>query len=90
MLKAYVGVASKHGLSLFQPEREESLLLVRQCVCHGIRRLGFWAIVNDEEAQTVRALFLAGHRKEAMNALDRCAQTIGPILPGDLDRSHIH
>ncbi len=79
MLKAYVGVASKHGLSIFQPERADTLSLVRQCVRQGRRRLGFWAVMGDSDARSVYALFLRGHRKEAMMLLDRCARDIGPI-----------
>ena len=83
MLKAYVCVASIHGLSVFQPEREDTLSLVRRSVRPGIRRLGFWAVVNDIEAQSIQALFLGGHSKEAMVALDRFAHDLGPIIPGD-------
>ena len=90
MLKAYVGVASKQGLSIFQPERDDTLSLVRQSVRQGIRRLGFWAYIQDAEARSIQTLFLDGHRKEAMIALDRCAQAIGPILPGDLGPSSNH
>ena len=90
MLKAYVGVASKHGLSMFQPERDDTLSLVRQCVRLGLRRFGFWAILNDAEAQSIRALFLNGHRQEAMIALDHCATDIGPILLGDTENSLLH
>ena len=90
MLKAYVGVASKHGLSMFQPERDDTLSLVRQCVRQGMRRFGFWAILNDTEAQSIHALFLNGHHREAMIALDQCAMEIGPIFPGDTEDSFLH
>ncbi len=90
MLKAYVGVASKQGLSFFQPEREETLLLVRRTIRQGIRRLGFWAILNDVEARSIYALFLNGHRREAMIALDQCAREIGRILPGDTTHPSVH
>jgi len=90
MLKAYVGVASKHGLSIFQPERDDSLSLVRRCVRPGIRRCGFWAVVNDVDARSIQALFHDGKRKEAMIALERHAREIGPILPSDLSRSPAH
>ena len=90
MLKAYVGVASRQGLSVFQPERDDTLSLVRQCVRHGMRRLGFWAYLHDAEAQSIQALFLDGHSKEAMIALDCCAKAIGPILPGDPYRSSMN
>ena len=90
MLKAYVGVASNHGLSIFQPERADTLSLVRQCVRHGIRRLGFWVVIGDSDARSVSALLLAGHRKEAMMLVDRCARDIGPFMPGDLESPSIH
>ncbi len=87
MLKAYVGIASKQGLSVFQPERDDTLSLVRRSVRRGIRRFGFWAVVNDVEGQSIQALFLGGRRKEAMLAFDRFAHDFGPIIPGDQDQS---
>lgn len=87
MLKAYVGVASKHGLSIFHPERDETLSLVRGFVRHAMRRTGFWAVIDDVEARSVHALFMTGYRREAMLLLDRCARDIGRILPSD---SHVH
>jgi len=89
MLKAYVGVASKHGLSAFHPERDDTLSLVRRCVVQSIRRIGFWAVISDSEARSIHALFLNGHRKEAMMLLDRCARDIGRILPSDVN-SRLH
>jgi hypothetical protein len=90
MLKAFVGVASSQGLAIFQPERADTLSLVRRCVRPGIRRCGFWAVVNDADARAIQALFLDGRREEAMIALDRQAHEIGPILPSDLTRSPVH
>jgi hypothetical protein len=90
MLKAYVGVASKHGLSVFQPEHDDALSLVRKCVRPGVRRCGFWAVVNDADARSIQALFLDGKRQEALIALERQAHEIGPILPSDLRPSPIH
>ncbi len=84
MLKAFVGVASKHGLSVFQPERDDALSILRRCVRPGVRRCGFWAIVNDADARVIQALFFDGKRREAMIALERHAHDIGPILPSDL------
>ena len=90
MLKAFVGVASKHGLAIFQPERDDTLALVRRNVLPGIRRCVFWAVLNDADARCIQALFHDGKRKEAMMALDRQAHHIGPILPSDLNRSPAH
>ena len=90
MLKAYVGVASKHGLAIFQPEGDDTLSLVRRCVRPDLHRCGFWAVVNEADARSIRALFLDGKPKEAMIALERQAHEIGPILPSDLRRSPIH
>lgn len=87
MLKAFVGVASKHGLSVFQPERDDALSLIRRCVRPGIRPCGFWAVVNDVDADAIQALFFDGKRREAMVALERHAHEIGPILPSDLAHS---
>jgi hypothetical protein len=89
MLKAFVGVASKHGLSVFQPERDDALSLLRRCVRPGIRRYGFWAVVNDVEACAIQALFFDGKRREAMIALEQHAHDIGPILPSDLTHSPV-
>ena len=90
MLKSYLGVASGHGLSIFQPERADTLSLIGQSIRQGIRRVGFWAVIGDSEAASVNALLLNGHGREAMLLLDRCAKDIGPIMPSDLKRRSIH
>jgi hypothetical protein len=90
MLKAFVGVASKQGLAILQPEGEETLSLVLRAVRAGTRRVGFWVVLDDSDAPAVRALFLRGHRYEAMMLLDRSAKYLGRILPSDTDRSTLH
>lgn len=90
MLKAYVGVVSKQGLAIFQPERDDTLSLVRRYVRQGFRRFGFWAILNDAEAQTIHALFVSGNHREAMTALDQCATEIGPIPDVDTKVAIVH
>lgn len=82
MLKAYVGVMSKDGLADLQPERDESLSLVRRSVGSEFGRVGFWAVLDDVEARCVQALFVGGRRREAMLFLDRTARDMGRILPG--------
>ena len=89
MLKAYVGVASDCGLSIFQPERAEAFSLIRRSVRPGIR-LGFWAVIGQTDAETVNSLLRNGHHREAMILLDRCARDIGSILPSDLNQPSIH
>ena len=90
MLKAYVGVASKQGLSVFRPECDDTLSLVRRSVLPGVRRIGFWAVLTDSEAQEIHALLMNGQRREAMMLLDRCAKEIGRILPSDPRPSSLH
>jgi hypothetical protein len=90
MLKAYLGVASKQGLSLFQPERADTLAIIRHSLRSGDRALGFWAVVGERDVQSINALFVNGHRKEAMALLDRCARDLGPIMPSDLSRLSTH
>lgn len=87
MLKAYVGVMSKEGLAVLQPERDESLSLVRRTLRSESARVGFWAVLDDTEARCVQALFTGGLRHEAMMFLDRSAKEMGRILPGDPVRS---
>ena len=55
MLKAYVGVASQHGLAVLQPERDDTLCLVERCVRTGGWRVGFWAVLGDAEADSVQS-----------------------------------
>jgi hypothetical protein len=83
MLKAYVGLFSKEGLAVLQPERDESLSLVRRSVRSDFGRVGFWAVLDDTEARCIQALFVGGLRHEAMMFLDRSAKDMGRILPGD-------
>jgi hypothetical protein len=87
MLKAYVGVASEQGLAVLQPERDETLSLVRRCVRGNSGRVGFWAVLDETEARCVQALFVGGLRREALLLLDRWAKELGRILPGDPVRS---
>ena len=89
MLKAYVGVLSKEGLAILQPERDESLSLVRRCLRSDFGRVGFWAVLDDTEARCVQALFVGGLRHEAMMFLDRSAREMGRILPSD-GQSAVH
>ena len=83
MLKAYVGVMSRQGLAVLQPERDETLSLVRRSVQDDSGRVGFWAVLDDTEARCVAALFVGGLRHEAMMFLDRSSREMGRILPSD-------
>ena len=83
MLKAYVGVMSQQGLAVLQPERDETLSLVRRSMQDDFSQVGFWAVLDDTEARCVEALFIGGLRREAMMFLDRSAREIGRILPSD-------
>jgi hypothetical protein len=81
MLKAFVGIASDQGLALLQPERDETISLVERSMRTGPNRIGFWAVLDETEARCVQALFVGGHRREAMVFLDRTARDMGRILP---------
>jgi hypothetical protein len=87
MLKAYVGVMSKDGLAVLQPERDETLARVRNSVRRECGEVGFWAVIDDAEVQCVRALCVDGLCREAMLFLDRSAREMGPLLPSDPEPS---
>lgn len=89
MLKAYVGVASPHGLAVLQPERADTLWLVESWAGRG-RRVGFWAVLGDADADRVQTLFRNGYRREALLMLDRCAKDMGRIVPSDEQHSTLH
>lgn len=89
MLKACVGVASRDGLAILQPEEDDTRSLICRCIQDGSRRIGFWVVIGDTEARCVRALLIEGHRPEALWLLDRSAKNMGRILPRDsTDRLH--
>ena len=90
MLKAYVGVASPHGLAVLQPERDDTLCLVERRVRTGGGHVGFWAVLGDAEAESVQTLFRNGYPREALLMLDRCAKDMGRILPSDQQHSTLH
>ena len=90
MLKAYVGVASPHGLAVLQPERDDTLSLVERRVRTGGGHVGFWAVLGDAEADSVQTLFRNGYPREALLMLDRCAKDMGRILPSDQQHSTLH
>lgn len=81
MPKAYVGIASPHGLADLQPERDDTLSAVERYVELNRLRVGFWALLGDNDACSVRVLFQRGCRQEALALLDRCATDSGRILP---------
>lgn len=90
MLKAYVGVACTEGLAVLQLERDDTLSFARRSGLDGTGRVGFWAVLGDTDARCVNALFLSGHRREALWLLDRSAKDVGRILPSDGKLSHVH
>lgn len=90
MLKAYVGVASPHGLAVLQPERADTLWLVESWASSGQRRVSFWAVLGDADAESVQDLFRCGYRREALRLLDRCAKDMGRILPSDAPAARLH
>ena len=89
MPKAYVGVASQHGLNVLQPERDDTLCLVERWIRTG-RRVGFWAVLGDADALSVQALYQSGFEREALLMLDRCAKDCGRIFPFEGERPRLH
>lgn len=90
MLRAYVGIASPHGLAVLHPERDDTLSAVERYVELNRLRVGFWAVLGEDDACSVRALFQRGHRREALALLDRSAKEIGRILPSETVRPLLH
>ena len=92
MLKAYVGIASKHGLNVFYSEREDTLEWVRLMAGKRVnpKRISFWAVVPDDEACRIAILLYGGQRNEALQLLDRSATDMGQILPSDGISSSVH
>ena len=90
MLRGYVGIASPHGLAVLHPERDDTRSAVERYVELNRLRVGFWAVLGDDDACSVRALFQCGHRREALALLDRSAKEIGRILPSETVRPLLH
>ena len=90
MPKAYVGIASPHGLTVLQPERDDTLSAVERYVELNRLRVGFWAVLGDDDVCSVRVLFQHGYRREALALLDRRATDIGRILPRETVRPLLH
>lgn len=92
MLKAYVGIASKHGLNVFYSEREDTLEWVRSMAGKRVipKRISFWAVVPDDEARRIAILLHRGQKNEALRLLDRAATDMGQILPSDGTSSSVH
>ena len=82
MLQSYVGIASSHGLNALFVENAETLRLVgRAAPPAGQPRVGFWAVMLDQDARRVAALLREGERREALRLLDRTVQDIGRLFP---------
>lgn len=90
MPKAYVGIATLHGLAVLQPEQDDTLSAVERYVELNRLRVGFWAVLGDDDARSVRVLFQNGYRREALALLDRKATDIGRILPRETVRPLLH
>ena len=90
MPKAYVGIASSQGLTVLQPERDDTLSFVRRSGLNGGEQVGFWAVLGDIDARCVQALVVSGHRREALWLLDRAAKDFGRILPHGAVKSRLH
>ena len=92
MLKAYVGIASKHGLNVFFSEREDTLEWVRSMAGKRVnpKRISFWAVVPDDEACRIAILLHRGQKNEALRLLDRAATDMGQIFPSDGTSSSVH
>ena len=90
MLKSYVGIASSQGLTILQPEEDDTLSFVRRSGLNGGEQVGFWAVLGDIDARCVQALVVSGHRREALWLLDRAAKDIGRIIPSDPGGSRFH
>lgn len=87
MLQAFVGIASKAGLSQLCPEHDETLLSVRRAA-HA-QRVAFWVVLADDDARRIQTLFLCGYYREALVLLDRVARDFGRVLPSDTALSRI-
>lgn len=90
MPKAYIGIASPQGLTVLQPERDDTLAWLQRSVGAGTREVGFWAVLGDTDARCVRALVLGGRRQEALWLLDRSAKDLGRIDPRGFIQRPLH
>lgn len=90
MLNAYVGIASKHGLSAFRLERPDTRVWACRLAAGDARppRVAFWAVLPDQVAARISWLLLSGARREALHVLGRCAREVGRLLPGDEPLRH--
>jgi hypothetical protein len=70
-MKAYVGSVDQAGLRWFLPED----VVPRDLLRHDVRRwvslsmTVVWALLDDEDAEAVRADLTAGHHRDACNLL---------------------
>ena len=83
MLQAYVGMASRSGLTALVPESEP---LVRQLVEMASRAtreaaVCVWAVMSDEEADRIRSQLESGEFGPALVTLNQGALHFGPIWP---------
>lgn len=83
MLNGYVGIVSRRGLCQLQVEREDTLRRARQAQLLGTKaiRVGFWAVLADDNARYIASLLDQGERKEALRVLNQAAREAGHLLP---------
>ena len=81
MLKAYLGIVNRFGLTSFLPENEISHQLVAVYSRSDIARhtVCLWAALSDEAANDVRKCMLAGEPYLAFETLATQARDIAPL-----------
>lgn len=83
MLKSLVGIASDQGLAILEPERTDTLSLIHRQSNARTEDVAFWAVLEENDARCVQALFVGGLRREALDLLGRTARDIGRILSAE-------
>ena len=81
MLNGYVGIVSRRGLCQLRVERNDTLRLVCQASMNASKtpRVGFWAILADENARNITRLLDQGESKEALRLLNQTVKDGGHL-----------
>ena len=84
-MECYVGIVSRRGLvGLFTENDHVVRFLDRRLYRrHPYIAIGFWAVMQDEAAELVKAQLEMGENREALRTLQSHSLHFGSILPTD-------
>lgn len=86
MTEAYLGIVSQWGLECFLPETKQAarFLLRRTLGSSHSPAVCCWAVLQHDDANSIRGLLGDGNTAQALELLQQAAHSLGTLLPATL------